>query len=321
MRLDKFLAEKHTEVSRAKVQKAIKNGLVLVNGQKILDTDFEVSDSDQIQVPEFKKEELIASNLRLKVVFENDDCAVVDKPAGLVVHPGAGNTEDTLAQALMSRYPGIENVGEPHRPGIVHRLDEDTSGLILIAKNSASYEYFKNLFLDRKVEKEYLALVHGVPAKKHELIDLPIQRVPLKQKMKIGLGKTAQTEYWVLAASLGHAEFSSASLRNDPETSSGLQKGSELPSLQYSLLRVKLHTGRTHQIRVHLAHIGHPIVGDKVYGKREKDLIERQFLHAYKLKFQLQDGTWIELISELPRDLKDLLNDLGIRFRLSQPVT
>jgi 23S rRNA pseudouridine1911/1915/1917 synthase len=286
MRLDKFLAEQNKDISRSRIQKAIKNGLVLVNGHKVHDPDFEVTEVDQIHLPKFESNELKPSNLDLKVVFEDEDLAVIDKPAGLVVHPGAGNLDETMANALLSKYPGIEKVGEPHRPGIVHRLDEDTSGLILVAKNPASFDYLKKLFLDRKVEKEYLALVHGAIPKKHDLIDLPIQRVPLKQKMKIGLGKEAQTEYWVLA-------------------NAG----------QYSLLRVKLHTGRTHQIRVHLSHIGHPIVGDQLYGKKEDSkILGRQFLHAYKLKFQLQDGTWIELFSKLPQDLIDFLKQVNIDY-------
>src|SRR3989338_2683891 len=185
-RLDKFIASK-VEVSRSRVQKTIKEGQVMVDGIIILDTDYDVVPGNKVELPEFVKEELKAFDFDLKVVYENDDLAVIDKPAGVVVHPGAGNMENTLANALLHRFPGIESVGEPHRPGIVHRLDEDTSGLILIAKTPEAFDYFKNLFLERKVEKEYLALAHGIPAKQHGLIDLPIQRVPLKQKMKIGL--------------------------------------------------------------------------------------------------------------------------------------
>lgn len=292
MRLDKFLAEQHKEVSRSKIQKAIRDGLVLVNGKKVLDPNFEVSKSDQIELPEFKKEELGAWSSELKVAFENNDLAVIEKPAGLVVHPGAGNLDKTLANILISKYPGIKNVGDPHRPGIVHRLDEYTSGLIVIAKNQQSLEYLKRQFSEHKVEKEYLALVHGVPATKHGIIDLPLERVPLKQKMKVGSGKTAITEYWV-------------------KGSNGI-KG-EKRSLQFSLLRVKLHTGRTHQIRAHLAHMGHPIVGDAVYG-RKNELTDRQFLHAHRLKFQLQDGTWLELESELPEDLREVLLKLNFEF-------
>jgi 23S rRNA pseudouridine1911/1915/1917 synthase len=289
-RLDKFLASK-VDVSRGRVQKAIKNGKVTVDGIIVLDPDFDVTIGSQVELPEFEGDDLKPSGLKLKVVFENADLAVIDKPAGLVVHPGAGNTEDTLANALIAMYPGIDKVGEPHRPGIVHRLDEDTSGLIVIAKTTEAYDFLKKTFLDRRVEKEYLALVHGAPAKKHDLIDLPIQRVPLKQKMRIGLGKPAQTEFWNL-------------------------KTGQIPGLdQVALLRVKLHTGRTHQIRVHLAHIGHPIVGDALYGRKEdSSILTRQFLHAYRLKFQLLDGTWIELESELPEDLKAVLQKSAINI-------
>jgi 23S rRNA pseudouridine1911/1915/1917 synthase len=291
-RLDKFLASK-VDVSRSRVQKAIKDGLVTVDGIIILEPDHNVTVGNKVSLPEFESEELKPSGIELKVVFENDDLAVIDKPAGMVVHPGAGNMEDTLANALLTRFPGIEKVGEPHRPGIVHRLDEDTSGLILVAKTNAGYTYAKQMFLERKVEKEYLALVHGVPEKKHDIIDAPLEKVPQKQKMKVGSGKESVTEYWVLVSS------------GPSVTGEAHSTGT---AGQISLLRVKLHTGRTHQIRAHLSSIGHPIVGDEVYGAQFKaedsQIINRQFLHAHRLKFQLMDGSWIELFSELPDDLK-----------------
>ncbi|OGE82361.1 MAG: hypothetical protein A3B10_02690 [Candidatus Doudnabacteria bacterium RIFCSPLOWO2_01_FULL_44_21] len=305
-RLDKFLAGKIPDVSRGRIQKAIKTGAVSVNGHKVSEPDWPLKIEDQIELPEFKPEALTASTLALKVVFENEDFAVIDKPAGLVVHPGAGNTEDTLANALLTRFPGIENVGEPHRPGIVHRLDEYTSGLILIAKTPRGYEYFKQQFLDHKIEKEYLALVSGVPAKQHDIINLPLEKVPLKQKMRVGSGKEAITEYWVL----GEGKL-------DPSTSLHSARGKDSgESLQVALLRVKLHTGRTHQIRAHLAHIGCPIVGDKLYGKASP-ILDRQFLHAARLKFQLMDGTWLELVSELPTDLREVLTKLNINIPVS----
>jgi len=285
-RLDKFIAGNIPDVSRSKVQKAIKDGLVLVNGTKVCETDFQLKALDTVELPEFIKEELKASDIELNVIFENDDIAVIDKPAGLVVHPGAGNMEDTLAQALLTRYPGIENVGDPHRPGIVHRLDEDTSGLILVAKNQPALEYFKEQFQNRTIEKEYLALVVGVPAKKHDIINEPLEKVPLKQKMRVGSGKEAITEYFV--------------------------QGSDA-SGHFALIRVKLHTGRTHQIRAHLAYIGHPILGDKIYGQKS-ELLNRQFLHAFRLKFQLPDKSWVELESELTPELKAVLKHLEIRI-------
>ncbi|MBI2607246.1 MAG: RluA family pseudouridine synthase [Candidatus Doudnabacteria bacterium] len=321
-RLDKFLAGKISEVSRGKIQKAIKDGLVLVNGQKILEPDFQVSADDQIELPEFEPYKLKAISYKLKVVFENQDLAVVDKPAGLMVHPAAGREGDTLAHALLTRFPGIEKVGEPHRPGIVHRLDEDTSGLLLIAKTKTGYEYLKNLFESRSIEKEYLALVQGVPEKLHGIIDVPIGKAGTHQKMRAGEGREAITEYSVLASASRNPDPGSRSGASssqdlsdrDPESSSGLRSG----SLQYSLLLVKLHTGRTHQIRVHLAHLGHPVVGDSLYGGKFKQsgqqLIKRQFLHAHRLKLQLMDGTWLELESELPEDLKKVLKILNIKF-------
>jgi 23S rRNA pseudouridine1911/1915/1917 synthase len=282
-RLDKFLASK-VNVSRTRVQKAIKDGKVTVDGIIILDPDFDVTLGNKIVLPEFEGDELKPSDINLNVVYENDDLAVIDKPAGMVVHPGAGNKEDTLANALLTRFPGVDKVGEPHRPGIVHRLDEYTSGLIIIAKTMRGFDYLKELFVNRKIEKEYLALVQGIPVKKHDVINAALEKVPLKQKMKVGSGKEAITEYWVLA-----------------------------DAGQFALLRVKLHTGRTHQIRAHLSYIGHPIIGDGTYGKKN-DLIDRQFLHAHRLKFQLLDGTWIELTSELPQDLRAVLDKLKINY-------
>lgn len=299
-RLDKFLASK-VEVSRARVQKAIREGEVMVGGMIVLDPDYEVSIGSEVSLPEFPADTMKASDVALEIVFQNDDLAVIEKPAGMVVHPGAGNTEDTLANALLKYFPGIEKVGEPHRPGIVHRLDEDTSGLIVIAKTEEAYEFLKKTFQDRNVQKEYLALVHGFVEKNHGMIDLPIAKAPSRRKMKIGEGKDALTEYFVISQS---PEDASAS------TADGLD--------QYTLLRVKLHTGRTHQIRLHMQAIGYPLVGDQTYGgtfkKLDQELINRQFLHAYRLKFQLLDGSMIELISPLPNDLKEVLTKLNIPY-------
>ncbi|MBI2355909.1 MAG: RluA family pseudouridine synthase [Candidatus Doudnabacteria bacterium] len=289
-RLDKFLSGKIPEVSRGRIQKAIKDGLVLVNGQKVLEPDFQISENDIVELPEFKTSPLKPHPSNLAVLFENADLAVIDKPAGLMVHPAAGREGNTLAHALLARFPGIEKVGDAHRPGIVHRLDEDTSGLLLVAKTVGGFEYLKNLFQTRNIEKEYLALVHGVP-KLHGIIDVPIGKAGTHQKMKVGEGREAVTEYSLLAS-------------DDP--------------LQYSLLKVKLHTGRTHQIRVHMSHIGYPVVGDELYGgkfkQQDAELIGRQFLHAHRLKLRLIDGSWLELISELPEDLKFVLNKLGLKY-------
>lgn len=311
-RLDKFLASK-MDISRGKIQKMIKAGQVTVNSKQETEPDYILSIGDKIELPKFS-DELKPSEIKLNIVFENNDLAVIDKPAGLVVHPGAGNTEDTLSQALLSYWPQIKNVGDPHRPGIVHRLDEDTSGLIVVAKTQKAYEFLKQTFQDRTIEKEYLALVHGTMEKHHDFIDLPIAKVPTHRKMSVRDGsasggknsnrnwKEAKTEYFVVA------ETPSPGLRPENKDIDN-----------FTLLRVKLHTGRTHQIRIHMNAIGHPLVGDSLYGGKYKQqdlsLIQRQFLHAYKLKFQLIDKTWIELVSLLPEDLKEVLSKLNIKLQ------
>jgi 23S rRNA pseudouridine1911/1915/1917 synthase len=293
-RLDKFLAAQ-VNVSRGRVQRAVKDGLVKVNSQIILEPDHRLSVGDSVSAPEFTDEKIQPMQYDLKIVFENQDICVIDKPANLVVHPGAGHKQDTLSNALLARYPGVEKVGDPARPGIVHRLDEDTSGLIVAAKTQAGYEYMKNLFITRNIQKEYLALVHGVPPKLHDTINEPIGRTSTHLKMRVGVGKEAVTEYKVLETN---------------EQAGGVDK--------MSLLRVKLHTGRTHQIRAHMAHIGNPLVGDQIYGgqfkKTDALLTSRQFLHAAQLSFKLPDGTSIDLGSPLPADLQEVLEKVKIKY-------
>ncbi|HYC79913.1 MAG TPA: RluA family pseudouridine synthase [Candidatus Binatia bacterium] len=293
-RIDKFLATK-SGVSRGRVQIAIKEGLVKINGESVSETDAKVNAGDLVTVPEFDDGSLKPMAYELKIVFENPDIMVIDKPANLVVHPGAGHKQDTLSNALIAKYPEITKVGDPARPGIIHRLDEDTSGLIVVAKTQAGYDYMKKLFLTREIQKEYITLVHGVPEKLHDTINEPIGRSSSHVKMKVGIGKEAVTEYRILATN---------------QESEGLD--------QMALLRVKLHTGRTHQIRVHMAHIGHPVVGDQLYGgiykKADTQLINRQFLHAAQLKFNLPDGTHLDLGSELPQDLQEVLKKVNINY-------
>lgn len=291
-RLDKYLAAQ-TKVSRGRVQAAIKSGVVRVNNLVVTEPDYKVNPADTIELPEFEDDTLQPMEYDLKIVYENDDILVIDKPASLVVHPGAGHKQDTLSNALIARYPQIREVGDPARPGIVHRLDEDTSGLIVAAKTPTGYDYMKNLFLNRDIQKEYITLVHGVPSKLHGIIDEPIGRSSTHVKMKVGIGKDALTEWRVLAT-------------NEQET--GVDK--------MALLRVKLHTGRTHQIRVHMAHIGHPIFGDQLYGgmhkKSDGESTNRQFLHAASLRFSLPDDTLIDLESPLPDELQALLKQFKI---------
>jgi 23S rRNA pseudouridine1911/1915/1917 synthase len=303
-RIDKFLASR-CEVSRGRVQAVIKSGLVTLNGKQIFEADYKVKAGDVVSLPKFEDDALQPMAYDLKVVFENPDILVIDKPHNLVVHPGAGHKQDTLSNALIARDPEIAKVGDPARPGIVHRLDEDTSGLIVVAKTAAGYDYMKSLFLTRQIEKEYITLIHGVPAKLYDVINEPIERSSTHVKMKVGSGKEAITEYRVL-------ETNEKTLENSPEP-----VGSEAVD-KMALLRVKLHTGRTHQIRVHMAHIGHPVVGDQLYGgtykQADSQLINRQFLHAAQLRFKLPDGTLMDLGSPLPEDLQEVLKKVHIPY-------
>ncbi len=257
--------------------------------------------------------------MKIDIIYENDDFLAVNKPAGMLVHrpekgPKSTQEEGVLTDWIRERYPEAKEVGDPSthstsaqglgqvnlRPGIVHRLDEDTSGILLIAKNQRFFEYLKGLFQKREIAKTYLALVHGRMAGKGR-IEKPIglksgsvKRSVRAKDMK--MVKEAVTEYWALKV------FK----RPDPKR--------EGEFVYYTLLRVSPHTGRTHQIRVHLASIDHPIVGDELYGRKKENKkmeIGRQFLHAESIEFNLEDGSRIKMEAELPSDLSDFLENLS----------
>jgi 23S rRNA pseudouridine1911/1915/1917 synthase len=298
-RLDKFLAEQFKGVSRSQIQRDIGAGLVLVNGVKVLESKHVVRKSDVVAYHqnETKVEGLIPTNTPLRVLYDNHGLLIIDKPAGLTVHPGAGYKGETLASALLYHFKDIYVVGEEHRPGIVHRLDKDTSGVMLVAKSAEMYEYLKDAFAERKIKKEYVALVLGRIEKLHGLIDTPIgkskadfRKYSAKNMVE---SKEALTEYTVL-------EY----LRNPSSLD------------EYTLIRVKLHTGRTHQIRVHFSSFGHPLLGDSLYGGGKTELagLKRQFLHAKKIEVQLPDRTWIEAESDLADDLKEVLRSLNSKL-------
>lgn len=307
-RLDKIVTGKAL-VSRGRVQRAVKDGLIKVNGEVIDDSNHKIQVGDKIEFPEFTEDVLQPMEYDLKIVFENDDILVIDKPANLVVHPGAGHKQDTLSNVLIGKYPGIREVGDPARPGIIHRLDEDTSGLIVTAKTTKGFDYMKNLFLTRQISKEYITLVHGIPDKLHDTINAPLEKASTHQKMRVleagtssDKSKEAVTEYRIL--------------KTNEENQPSDAQNTEIDKM--ALLRVKLHTGRTHQIRAHMAHIGHPVVGDQLYGgtfkRPDLELINRQFLHAAQLKFKLADGTNLDLTSDLPDDLKEVLTKVHISY-------
>ena len=234
---------------------------------------------------------------KTSIVFENKDFVAINKPTGLLVHPaGKNEREKTLIDWLKIKYPAIVKIGEdPTRPGIVHRLDRETSGLMIVAKNQKSFEYFKNLFQERKIKKGYLALVFGTFKNKTGTINKPIgiksssiKRSTAARKMREM--KEAETDYKVI--------------RNF--------KSDKGPG--FAFLEVFPKTGRTNQIRVHLASIGHPVVGDKVYGSKKLTLpcgLNRMFLHAYLLEFPLKEGKVLRLEADLPEDLKSILTKIG----------
>lgn len=299
-RLDKYLSQRLPDFSRSQIQRDIAEGRVSVNAEKIFESKFVVRLGDAVEYEEpdqASQPELKPSSLPLRVLYNEQGLLIIDKPAGLVVHPGAGFKGASLASALLFHFADIKVVGEEHRPGIVHRLDKDTSGVILVAKTPEMYEYLKDAFAQRKVKKEYLALVLGRLEKPHGIVDAPIGKSKTDfRKMSVKNAaefKPALTEYQVLEE-----------LR-DPETLDF-----------YTLIRVKLHTGRTHQIRVHLASLGHPLMGDALYGGKKAKLkgLARQFLHAKKIEVRLPDGAWIEAESDLPGDLKQVLNSLNSKI-------
>ena len=249
----------------------------------------------------------------MTIEYESEDLIIIDKPAGLPVYSAPSHPdEDSVLKWFLDKYPGAKSVGDPERPGVVHRLDKQTSGLLVLAKNQPAFDYLKNLFKTRNISKEYLTLVYG-ETPKHGIIDKPLTKIGHEGQSRVRVdekGKASVTEYWTekyftLPQPLPSREGNSSPLR-------GEDKGGGVDS--FSLLRVKLHTGRTHQIRVHFSSEGHPVMGDNLYGKPQSqklaDILPRQFLHASRLELKLPDGTWLEVESQLPPDLENVLSQL-----------
>ena len=286
-RLDRYVAENLPDLSRGTVQALIESGRIRVDGQqrkpKFRMTPGEVV---SVEIPPPRIDEILPDPIPLAVVYEDTDVVVIDKPAGMVVHPAPGHPRGTLANALVAHVPGI-SVGGSQRPGIVHRLDKDTSGLIVAAKTDRGRTSLISQWEDRSVEKTYLALVVGSVADEEATIDAPIGRDPKnRQRMAVlRSGRPAVTRFRVIE------RFPNA-----------------------TLLELSIETGRTHQIRVHLAFIGHPILGDQLYGKpRWTDFqLGRQFLHASALAFRLPDGARLKLEAPLPNDLQSALEQLRV---------
>jgi 23S rRNA pseudouridine1911/1915/1917 synthase len=287
VRLDKFLGENCPELSRTHAQKIVAEGLVTVNG-RIARASLKLSPGDIIDftIPLESPDHLIPEEIPLRIVYEDDDLMVIDKPPGLAVHPAPGHPAHTLANAVMGHLP--ELAADPDlsgRPGIVHRLDKDTSGLIIVAKNRVAQANLSGQFKSRTVAKYYQVLVKGKLKPETGIIEANIGRDPRhRQRMSVvERGRPARTVYRVIKY-LG----------------------------DYTLLEVKPETGRTHQIRVHLAAIGFPVAGDATYGVLSPYLA-RQFLHAAKIRFKLPStGNWVEFQSPLPDDLERALQEIDV---------
>ena len=289
-RLDTYIPSVDTDITRTSAQRLIEDGNILVNG-KNAKVSYKIQENDKIsvEIPEPKQIELKAQDIPIEIIYEDSDIIVVNKPKGMVVHPANGNPDGTLVNAIMAICKdSLSGIGGEIRPGIVHRIDKDTSGLLIVAKNDNSHVKMSEQIKNHEVKKTYIALVRGVFKENEATIDMPIGRSTSdRKKMAVNKnGKNAITHIKVLK-------------RFD----------------KYTLLKVNIETGRTHQIRVHLSHIGYPIVGDYTYsnGKNEFDVVG-QCLHAQKLEFKhpiTQKDMCLE--AELPQYFKDILDKLKDR--------
>ena len=285
-RLDKFLASRETDLSRAHIAGLVAGGLVKVDGA-IVKSSYRLRGGETVEMEMLPPPPSGVSpqEIPLSVIYEDEDILVIDKPAGMVVHPAPGHRRDTVANALLARLPGIEEVGDEQRPGIVHRLDMDTSGLMVAAKNRRAHRHVSGQIKDRSVLKGYTALAKGNIDPPEGVIKARIGRDNRNRKRMavVELGREAETSYRAVESAPG-----------------------------YTLLEVIPKTGRTHQIRVHLSALGYPIVGDALYGGKDPRL-ERQFLHAHLLGIRLPGtGEYMEFTSPLPADLKAFLSQLNM---------
>jgi len=297
-RLDKLLGAVAAVGSRAAAQKLIATGLVEVDGAA-RSKNYRVSEGETVEVrlPEPAASDLTPEEMELSIPYEDDHLLVVDKPAGIVTHPAKGHATGTLVHGLLARQ--IAGGEHPQRPGIVHRLDRDTSGLLIVARDDETHRRLTEALSRHKIERTYLCLVHGLFETREGTVEAPLGRdARERQQMAVTRrgGRDAVTHFRVLE-SWG---------AKGPGRAGG--KG----STGYSLLEVRLETGRTHQIRVHLAAIGHPVAGDRVYGRRRDELgVGRQFLHSARLRFtHPESGETVDVSAPLPPDLQQVLDAL-----------
>ncbi len=284
-RIDKFLASESDELSRSFIQKLIKEGKITVNENKV-DKSYKIAKNDFLKiVVEEKESQIKAVEMDLDIVYEDQDIIVINKNADRVVHPAPGHYDDTIVNALLAHVKNLSAINGVKRPGIVHRLDKDTSGLLIVAKNDNSHKKLAQQFKNRTVDKYYYALVEGNLAYEKGKIDAPIGRDPNNRK-KMAVRK-----------------------RRSKKAISRFKIIEEFKS--HTLVEVKIETGRTHQIRVHFSYLGHPVVGDKKYGSKNILKAKRQLLHAKKLVIKHPStGKEIVFESELKEDFKEILNNL-----------
>ena len=315
MRLDLFLSQyftrsaKNTGLSRAEIQRLIEEGQITRNGATAK-ASARVKFEDRIDIRSLpaRHAELKSEALPLDILYEDNDCIVINKAPGMVVHPAAGQRSGTVVNALLHHFPGIEGIGGVSRPGIIHRLDKDTSGVMIVAKNMAAFHQLASQFQTRTVRKDYLALIYGLMRSESGVVNRPIGRHRSDRKRMSSLHPMKKTREAVTEWSVEERFVVSSDVR-------GGESG-------FTLLRIRPRTGRTHQIRVHFADLGYPLVGDRMYGRRTKGRFQgvaepvferfgRQALHAERLCIQLgKTARPTEFVAPLPPDFADLLKYL-----------
>ncbi|MGQ4650632.1 RluA family pseudouridine synthase [Lyngbya aestuarii] len=294
-RLDRYLAQEFPEISRSRIQKLLETGNVELNGQVCTSKKITVQAGDRISltIPEAQPLDVQAEAIPLDILYEDDSLIAVNKPAGLVVHPAPGHESGTLVNALLAHCENLAGIGGVQRPGIVHRLDKDTTGVMVVAKTDQAHQYLQAQLKAKTAQRQYLGVVYGAPSAENGTINQPVGRHPIDRKKMTILpvekgGRTAVT-HWQIRERLGN----------------------------YTLINFQLETGRTHQIRVHSTYLGHPIVGDPVYG-RGRSLgvnLPGQALHAWQLRLQHPvSGELLELIAPPPPALTKLLRILRLRL-------
>lgn len=283
-RVDKLAAGKLEDMSRARIQKLIAEGRVLLNGETCkANTRVAAGATLEILIPEIRDIEVAPENIPLDILYEDQDVLVLNKPQGMVVHPAPGNYSGTLVNALLFHCDDLSGINGEKRPGIVHRLDKDTSGVLVVAKNDLAHQHLAAQLKDRSMLRTYLAIVHGNVVEDQGVVEAPIGRHPIHRKKMAVVDRNAKealTEYSVVERFGG-----------------------------FTLVSARLHTGRTHQIRVHLAYIKHPVLGDPVYGPKQNPFgLTGQLLHAYRLCFRHpRTGKTMEFEAPLPEQFREVL--------------